>query len=157
MAEACRETLASLGAADALGVNFSQTELERLADVLAQQGAVAAGADGATAMRHPELVDAFWQQWDAGADTAITLYEVCLDGGLLCHTLARSGGEETLTLVRVVWDGDTPVESYRRQYALTALTYDGAALAYAYDMPDNPPGTNHDGHIDTKDSFRVRN
>lgn len=45
--------------------------------------------------------------------------------------------------------------SYTDTYAVTSLTLDGGRLTYVYDMPDNPPGTDHDGHIDTQEIFTI--
>lgn len=45
--------------------------------------------------------------------------------------------------------------SYADTYTVTSLMLDGGRLTYVYDMPDNPPGTDHDGHIDTQEIFTI--
>lgn len=77
------------------------------------------------------------------------------DGGLLCHTLQSADGADTVTRTRVVWRDGAFSVSYADTYAVTSLTLGGGRLTYVYDMPDNPPGTDHDGHIDTQETFTV--
>lgn len=76
-------------------------------------------------------------------------------GGLLCHTLRFADGADTVTRTRVAWRDGAFSVSYTDTYAVTSLTLDGGRLTYIYDMPDNPPGTNHDGHIDTQKTFTI--
>ena len=76
-------------------------------------------------------------------------------GGLLCHTLRFADGADTVTRTRVAWRDGALSVSYTDTYAVTSLTLDGGRLTYVYDMPDNPPGTNHDGHIDTQETFTI--
>ena len=83
------------------------------------------------------------------------LYEVCRDGGLLCHTLRFADGADTVTRTRAAWRDGAFSVSYTDTYAVTSLTLDGGRLTYVYDMPDNPPGTDHDGHIDTQEIFTI--
>ena len=45
--------------------------------------------------------------------------------------------------------------SYADTYTVTSLMLGGGRLTYVYDMPVNPPGTDHDGHIDTQETFTV--
>ena len=45
--------------------------------------------------------------------------------------------------------------SYADTYTVTSLVLDGGRLTYVYNMPDNPPGTDHDGHIDTQETFTI--
>lgn len=155
LARTYQSTIDEISRGGTVGVNLSQTELEQLVSTLAAEGVTVSGVDGSTAMQNPEAVDAFFAGRDAGKATQLALYEVCLDGGLLCHDLAFADGETTLTLTRIVWSGIEPAVSYSRQYAVTALTCSDGTLYYAYDMPDNPPGTWHDGHIDTVDTFQI--
>ena len=75
--------------------------------------------------------------------------------GLLCHTLRFADGADTVTRTRVAWRDGAFSVSYTDTYAVTSLTLDGGRLTYVYDMPDNPPGTDHDGHIDTQETFTV--
>lgn len=155
LARTYRGTIAEISRSSTVGVNLTQAELQQIVSVLAAEGATVSGVDGSTAMQNPQAVETFFADHDAGKAAQLTLYEVCLDGGLLCHALACADGETTLTLTRIVWSGGEPTVSYSRQYAVTKLTCSGGTLYYAYDMPDNPPGTNHDGHIDTEDSFQI--
>ena len=94
-------------------------------------------------------------QHRASQTAEAALYEVCRDGGLLCHTLRFADGADTVTRTRVAWRDGAFSVSYTDTYAVTSLTLDGGRLTYIYDMPDNPPGTNHDGHIDTQKTFTI--
>ncbi len=155
LARSYQSTIAELSRDGTVGVNLSQAELEQIVSALAAQGVTVSGVDGRTPMQNPQAVDAFFADRDAGKDARLTLYEVCLDGGLLCHALAFADGETTLTLTRIAWSATEPTVGYSREYAVTELTDSGGTLHYVYDMPDNPPGTNHDGHIDTEDTFQI--
>lgn len=155
LARTYQGTISEISRNGTVGVNLSQAELEQIVSALAAEGVTVSGVDGSTAMQNPQAVDAFFADRDAGKAAQLTLYEVCLDGGLICHALAFADGETTLTLTRIVWSGVEPTVGYSRQYAVTALTDFDGTLYYAYDMPDNPPGTDHDGHIDTVDTFRI--
>ena len=112
-------------------------------------------ADAADPVTHPETVTAFWDARAAGQTAEAALYEVCRDGGLLCHTLRFADGADTVTRTRVAWRDGAFSVSYTDTYAVTSLTLDGGRLTYVYDMPDNPPGTDHDGHIDTQEIFTI--
>ena len=111
--------------------------------------------DAADPVTHPETVTAFWDARAAGQTAEAALYEVCRDGGLLCHTLRFADGADTVTRTRVAWRDGAFSVSYTDTYAVTSLTLDGGRLTYVYDMPDNPPGTDHDGHIDTQEIFTI--
>lgn len=111
--------------------------------------------DAADPVTHPETVTAFWDARAAGQTAEAALYEVCRDGGLLCHTLRFADGADTVTRTRVAWRDGAFSVSYTDTYAVTSLTLDGGRLTYVYDMPDNPPGTDHDGHIDTQETFTI--
>lgn len=102
-----------------------------------------------------QAVTAFWDARAAGETAEIALYEVCRDGGLLCHTLRFADGTDTVTRTRVVWRDGAFSVSYADTYTVTSLMLDGGRLTYVYDMPDNPPGTDHDGHIDTQETFTI--
>lgn len=122
---------------------------------LSDAGLTAVHVDAADPVTHPETVTAFWDARAAGQTAEAALYEVCRDGGLLCHTLRFADGADTVTRTRVAWRDGAFSVSYTDTYAVTSLTLDGGRLTYVYDMPDNPPGTDHDGHIDTQEIFTI--
>ena len=122
---------------------------------LSDAGLTAVHVDAADQVTHPETVTAFWGVRAAGETAEIALYEVCRDGGLLCHTLRFADGTDTVTRTRVVWRDGAFSVSYADTYTVTSLMLDGGRLTYVYDMPDNPPGTDHDGHIDTQEIFTI--
>lgn len=155
LARTYQRTISEISRDGTVGVNLSQAELEQIVSALAAEGVTVSGVDGRTAMQNPQAVDAFFADRDAGKTARLTLYEVCLDGGLICHDLAFADGKTTLTLTRIAWNGTEPAVGYSRAYTVTELTYSGGTLHYVYDMPDNPPGTDHDGHIDTQKTFQI--
>ena len=137
------------------GVNLTDAQIAQAVAQLSSAGLTAVHVDAADPVTHPEAVTAFWDARTAGETAAVTFYEVCRDGGLLCHTLRFTDGADTVTRTRVVWRGGAFSVSYVDTYAVTSLTLDGGRLTYVYDMPDNPSGTDHDGHIDTQETFTV--
>lgn len=145
----------AVGDGTAAGVDLTDAQIAQAVAELDAAGLTAVHVDAADPVTHPEAVAAFWAARAAGEKASLTLYEVCRDGGLLCHALLHADGADTVTRTRVVWRDGAFCVGYADAYAVTALTYDGGVLTYVYDMPDNPPGTDHDGHIDTQETFTV--
>lgn len=138
-----------------VGVDLTDAQIAQVVAELAGAGFTAVRVDAAEPVTHPEAVTAFWDARAAGQAAEVTLYEVCRDGGLLCHALRSADGADTVTRTRVVWHDGAFSVGYTDTYAVTSLMLDGGVLTYIYDMPDNPPGTDHDGHIDTQETFVV--
>ena len=137
------------------GVDLTDAQIAQAVAQLSDAGLTAVHVDAADPVTHPETVTAFWDARAAGQTAEAALYEVCRDGGLLCHTLRFADGADTVTRTRVAWRDGAFSVSYTDTYAVTSLTLDGGRLTYVYDMPDNPPGTDHDGHIDTQEIFTI--
>lgn len=145
----------AVGDGTSAGVDLTDAQIAQAVARLSDAGLTAVHVDAADPVTHPETVTVFWDVRAAGETAEIALYEVCRDGGLLCHTLLYADGADTVTRTRVVWRDGAFCIGYADTYAVTALTYDGGVLTYVYDMPDNPPGTDHDGHIDTQETFVI--
>ena len=152
MTEVCRDAAQTASDAWRYGIALPQDALTELAASIAAAypSAAVCGVDGAAPMRNVGAIDMFL----AGGDT-LTICEVCLDAGLLCHRFTRDGDAVTVTRTRTVWTGGAPAVGYSETCAVTDLTRGADTLHYAYDMPDNPPGTDHDGHIDTEKTFAL--
>ena len=145
----------AVGDGTSAGIDLTDAQIAQAVAQLSSAGLTAVHVDASDPVTHPEAVTAFWDARAAGEPAEVTLYEVCRDGGLLCHTLRFADGMDTVTRTRVAWcDGAFSV-SYADTYTVSSLTLDGGRLTYVYDMPDNPPGTDHDGHIDTQETFTV--
>lgn len=145
----------AVGDGTAVGVDLTDAQIAQAVAELGKAGLTAVHVDAADPVTHPETVTAFWDVRAAGETAEIALYEVCRDGGLLCHTLRFADGTDTVTRTRVVWRDGAFSVSYADTYTVTSLMLDGGRLTYVYDMPDNPPGTDHDGHIDTQEIFTI--
>ena len=145
----------AVGDGTAVGVDLTDAQIAQAVARLSDAGLTAVHVDADDPVAHPEAVAAFWAARAAGETAEIALYEVCRDGGLLCHTLRFADGTDTVTRTRVVWRDGAFSVSYADTYAVTSLMLDGGRLTYVYDMPDNPPGTDHDGHIDTQEIFTI--
>ena len=145
----------AVGDGTSAGVDLTDAQIAQAVAQLSSAGLTAVHVDAADPVTHPEVVTAFWDARTAGETAEAALYEVCRDGGLLCHTLRFTDGADTVTRTRVVWRGGAFSVSYADTYTVTSLTLDGGQLTYVYDMPDNPPGTDHDGHIDTQETFTI--
>ena len=137
------------------GVDLTDAQIAQAVARLSDAGLTAVHVDASEPVTHPEAVTAFWDARAAGETAEIAIYEACRDGGLLCHTLRFADGTDTVTRTRVIWRDGAFSVSYADTYAVTSLTLDGGRLTYIYDMPDNPPGTDHDGHIDTQEIFTI--
>ncbi|HJI77119.1 MAG TPA: DUF6070 family protein [Clostridiales bacterium] len=145
----------AVGDGTSAGVDLTDAQIAQAVARLSDAGLTAVHVDASEPVTHPEAVTAFWDVRAAGETAEIVLYEVCRDGGLLCHALRFTGGADTVTRTRVIWRDGAFSVSYADTYAVTSLTLDGGRLTYIYDMPDNPPGTDHDGHIDTQEIFTI--
>ena len=145
----------AVGDGTSAGVDLTDAQIAQAVARLSDAGLTAVHVDAADPVTHPEAVAAFWAARAAGEKASLALYEVCRDGGLLCHTLRFADGTDTVTRTRVVWRDGAFSVSYADTYTVTSLMLDGGRLTYVYDMPDNPPGTDHDGHIDTQEIFTL--
>ena len=145
----------AVGDGTSAGVDLTDAQIAQAVARLSAAGLTAVHVDAADPVAHPEAVTAFWDARTAGETAEIVLYEVCRDGGLLCHTLRFADGTDTVTRTRVAWRDGAFSVSYADTYTVTSLTLGGGRLTYVYDMPDNPPGTDHDGHIDTQETFTI--
>ena len=146
------------------GLNLTQDKLAPLAARLGELGYCAAALNCSIDMTNPALLNDFFAAVDKGRDADIAVYELCPDAGFLCHTLHFRGGEYYLTRTRLAWQqgssalqGETPTVTYSETYALTELYVEDGRLCYDYYIPDNPPGTRHDGHIETFTSIYIGN
>ena len=154
-AQRYQSVVQAVGDGTSAGVDLTDAQIAQAVARLSDAGLTAVHVDAADPVTHPETVAAFWDVRAAGETAEIALYEVCRDGGLLCHTLRFADGIDAVTRTRVAWRGGAFSVSYADTYTVTSLMLDGGRLTYVYDMPDNPPGTDHDGHIDTQETFTI--
>lgn len=115
--------------------------LERLA------GTEAAAVD--VAREWPLQGDEHLRAFAEGRQDFVRLYELCPDGGFICHALVREPGGLRVTQTRLFWAGTEPGIGYCDSYEVTVLSLTDSRFYYEYFMPDNIPGGNHDGHVDT--------
>lgn len=154
-AQRYQSVVQTVGDGTSAGVDLTDAQIAQAVAQLSDAGLTAVHVDAADPVTHPEAVAAFRDARAAGETTEVTIYEVCRDGGLLCHTLRFADGIDTVTRTRVAWRDGAFSVSYADTYTVTSLTLGGGRLTYVYDMPDNPPGTDHDGHIDTQETFTI--
>lgn len=110
----------------------------------------------AAAQRYQPIVQAVGDGTAAGVDlTDAQIAQAVAELDAAGLTAVHVDAADTVTRTRVVWRDGAFCVGYADTYAITVLTYDGGVLTYVYDMPDNPPGTDHDGHIDTQETFTV--
>lgn len=144
------------------GLNLTQDKLAPLVSRLGELGYCASALNCSLDMTNPALLNDFFSAVDDGRDAELAIYELCPDSGFLCHTLHFRSGELYLTRTRLAWQhgssalqGETPTVTYSETYALTELYVEDVRLCYDYYIPDNPPGTRHDGHIETFSSIYI--
>lgn len=156
-AETYRSIYEDVYSGDHAAVWLSDERMTEILSCLGAAGYTAVDVSNRFAMEHAEPVSAFLAAIKAGGDARLTIYQVCWDGGFVCHDLSHTGGSTSVTLTRLAWlsegdyalTGDIPTIRYSDTYAVTKITLEDDWLEYAYDMPENPPGENHDGHIET--------
>lgn len=130
---------------------------------LGEGGYAAVDSPGSSAMVNSSMLTYFITKAQAGEAAELTVYELCMDAGLLCHSFHFSDGNYTVTRTRLAWlqgdgsglQGKTATVTYSDSFEVTELRLEGDCLLYDYFVPNNPPGTNHDGHIDTLTTLRV--
>ena len=144
------------------GLNLTQDKLAPLVSRFGELGYCASALNCSLDMTNPALLSDFFSAVDDGRDAELAIYELCPDAGFLCHTLHFRSGELYLTRTRLAWQqsssalqGETPTVTYSETYSLTELYIDGNRLCYDYYIPNNPPGSRHDGHIDTFTSIYI--
>ena len=69
------------------GVDLTDAQIAQAVTQLSSAGLTAVHVDAPEPVTHPEAVTAFWDARAAGETAEVVLYEVCRDGGLLCHAL----------------------------------------------------------------------
>ncbi len=119
--------------------------LAAMLPLLAGEDAAAVDVDRDQALLGREHLQAFVQE----ERDFVRLYELCPDGGFICHALVRESTGLRVTQTRLFWEGTAPAIGYCESYAVTALALSDSRFYYEYFMPDNIPGSNHDGHVDT--------
>lgn len=95
------------------------------------------------------LLSEFVQKAERQEAAELVIYEICPDGGFIRHRLTQNDRGLWVTQTRLAWEGTEPFVGYDESYAVTALFGDESLFRYEYFMPENPAGSNHDGHIDT--------
>lgn len=157
-AEAYRSVYESVFTGDGVSFSLPADAMENILDLLGSLGYAAIDYAGDYRMRNTALITDFFDAVADGRDAELSIYQICSDAGILCHTLRCSGNGRFVTRTRLAWlsddamplQGTIPTVTYSDTYEITELCLSDGSLYYAYDMPDNPPGSNHDGHIDTE-------
>lgn len=138
------------------GINLSDDELREIVGVLGQAGLTATDVGQLGEMTNPGAVDEFFAAFTSGESARVCIYELCCDGGFIRHELESTGGAQSVRISRLAWQMGKANVTYSEKFSLTALDYSNGTLYYEYYMPDNPVGSNHDGHVDTSMSFAVK-
>lgn len=124
--------------------------LAAIAEALAGSDHAATDTARAIAPCNGEVLTDFHLRVQAGETAEAVLYEVCPDGGFIRHELHGAPDGLWVIHTRLSWSAEgEPVLGYSNRYSVTALRCAEGVFYYEYYMPDNPPGTNHDGHVDT--------
>lgn len=103
MAEGYRELLPEPGATANYGLTQSQTL--RIVESLARQGLTVIDADGSCDLQNPQPAIDFGRAVGEEKDAAVSVWIVHRDGGVSGITFSLQNDIQTVTEVRVVWDG----------------------------------------------------
>lgn len=123
--------------------------LARIEERLAGEDCAAVDATRQRLPINGALLMDFAQKVESGESAELVIYEVCSDGGFIRHWLTQDDQGLWVCQTRLAWDGTAPFIGYDESYEVTVLSCEEGLFRYEYFMPDNPPGSNHDGHIDT--------
>lgn len=160
--EDCEKTAAlyadrlSIGSGEFYGINLSDDALIEIAGILGQAGLTAIDVGQQGEMTNSVAVDDFFAAASSGESARVCIYELCYDGGFIRHELESTGNGQSVRITRLAWQMGKANVTWSEKYSLTALDYSNGTLYYEYYMPDNPEGSNHDGHVDTSMSFAVK-
>ena len=121
------------------GVDLTDAQIAQAVAQLSDAGLTAVHVDAAAPVTHPEAVTAIWDARAAGQTAETALYEVCRDGGLLCHTLRFADGADTVTRTRVAWRDGAFSVSYTDTYAVTSLPLGGGRFAILFPQDAHAP------------------
>ena len=163
-AEAYKSIYMNVYSGNSVEVDLSPSDMNDIVSSLGTLGYVAIDFDSNLNMTNPQLVDNFFADKDAGNDASVTIYQICKDAGFIRHDITIANGKASVVQTRLAWlsegdyelAGDIPTITYSNRYDINAITFtDDGYLEYEYDIPDNPPGGNHDGHVDTIERIRV--
>lgn len=165
VAELYRDIFMSVYEKNSAGIYLTDSETESILKRLGDNGFAAVDGAGLFPMQNADIAEDFLTKWKDGSDARLTVCEIYSDGGFLLHGIVYENGLAFVMMARVAWldrgphqlSGDTPTVTFKANYDITSLemTPDGY-LQYDYYMPDNPEGTNHDGHVDTTVRLRIR-
>ena len=152
VAEQYRDVYEGIFSPGSAGLFLTESETGEIIARFEALGYAAVDSAGRFRLTNPAQAEEFFAQGGV-----LSLYEVCTDGGCLCHSFYRTGGETQVIRTRLFWSdggpymlqGTVPVVSDAGQYTLLSLVLSDGVLRYEYDLPGNPPGTSHDGHVDT--------
>lgn len=164
VAELYRPIYEQIFAVSSTQINLSREDMQDILDTLGAAGYAVIDNDEEFSMVNSQLVSEYFESVDSGKNAEVSIYQICSDAGFICNKLTFSGGKTTITMTRVAWLEDGPFAlagttasiMYSRSFEVTAISYsEDGYLDYEYFMPDNPEGTNHDGHIETRVKIRV--
>lgn len=159
VAEQYRDVYEGIFSPGSAGLFLTESETGEIIARFEALGYSAVDSAGRFPLTNPAQAEEFFAQGGV-----LSLYEVCTDGGFLCHSFYRTGGETQVIRTRLFWSdggpymlqGTVPVVSDAGQYTLLSLELSDGVLRYEYDLPGNPPGTSHDGHVDTAVCLKLR-
>lgn len=157
-AEQYRTLYENVFSAEGTEVALYGNKMGEILSCLGDLGYAAIDFDGEFSMKNPALITQFTKDVAAGSTAELSIYQINRDAGFLCHTLHFENGTCTVTRTRLAWlsggpfllPGTVPTITYSDTYTVTDIGLSGGRFYYEYDMPDNPEGGNHDGHIDTE-------
>lgn len=146
-----------------VSVTLSSEEISKIAALLGSEGFVAGDGAGSFDVSNPQLVFDFFDAMQAKQGAEICIYQIYSDGGFFSHSIKSSASGITVVQTRLAWlddgefalPGENPTVTFTDCFEVTDISLTDGYLHYEYYIPNNPSGTNHDGHIDPVENIRI--
>ncbi len=148
---------------DNVSVTLSSDNISIIAALLGAEGFVACDSAGSIDVTNPQLVYDFFDAIQAKQDAGICIYQIYSDGGFFSHSINSSASGISVVQTRLAWlddgkfalPGENPTITFTDTFEVKSISLIDGYLHYEYYIPNNPPGSNHDGHIDPVENIRI--
>lgn len=118
-----------------MNVHLSDETVDAIVGTLVGSGYAAADMTGQNVVGNAQLITGFAASDAAGAQSQVSLFFVCPDGGFFRYDLSTGAGGRQCTLSRVYWNGSTPEQTYVRSFAVAGFELTDGGY-FIFDTPE---------------------